>query len=606
MATKNLKVLMSGDTKPYRQEVDQATKATKVMKDDIGGHLDSLAGLFGTSMGTIGKSADKVSLLFNGLLTAFSTAAAGGTAFATASAQLAIATTAVAAAESAAALSNERLALAQATAGISAEALSVAELEAAGSAAALAIAQGSLATAQTAVTVATGFGTVAMQIFKVALISTGIGALVVVLGSLVAYFTSTREGAAKIKVAFAEIGAVINVLKDRLSTLGEGMWKLFTLDFKGAGAALSGVFSGIGKEMVDEAGAAGDLAKMTQALNKEERDNIVIQAQRLAKSAELRNDAKQEGVDAQEKKRMLAESKALIIDYYAEEKHIAVGRRDIAMQDSAMHKNMGDELTKLEDAKAKVFAIDQESAEAQKALAREMKGVNKEIAAQEAALIAKNIAARKADNKLVLDGNKPMEGAKLTTPDTLGLMLGSADSLETKAANIRAMFKTLAEDVKKDTIDLSGSLASAGDSFGTFLGNMLSGKDSMAGFGTFITKAMADLATTVGKQMIAFGVAGIALKGLLKNPWAALAAGIALVALGQMANNAIGDTVSGSGGNSSSGTDGSGNYNYDTRSAVAASATQNINVTVNGTLSADSKGLSTALTKENTRVSVAT
>ena len=110
MATKNLKVLMSGDTKPYRQEVDQATKATKVMKDDIGGHLDSLAGLFGTSMGTIGKSADKVSLLFNGLLTAFSTAAAGGTAFATASAQLAIATTAVAAAESAAALSNERLA----------------------------------------------------------------------------------------------------------------------------------------------------------------------------------------------------------------------------------------------------------------------------------------------------------------------------------------------------------------------------------------------------------------------------------------------------------------------------------------------------------------
>ncbi|MEI7524545.1 MAG: hypothetical protein WCJ95_09460 [Mariniphaga sp.] len=606
MATKNLKVLMSGDTKPYRQEVDQAAKATKVMKDDIGGHLDSLAGLFGTSMGTIGKSADKVSLLFNGLLTAFSTAAAGGTAFATASAQLSIATTAVAAAESAAALSSERLALAQTTAGISAEALSVAELEAAGSAAALALAQGSLATAQTAVTVATGFGTVAMQIFKVALVSTGIGALVVVMGSLVAYFTSTREGAAKIKIAFAEIGAVINVLKDRLSTLGEGMWKLFTLDFKGAGAALSGVFSGIGKEMVDEASAAGDLAKMTQALNKEERDNIVIQAQRLAKSAELRNDAKQEGVDSQDKKRMLAESKALIIAYYDEEKHIATGRRDIAMQDSAMHKNMGDELTKLEEAKAKVYAIDQESAEAQKALAREMKGVNKEIAAQEAALIAKNIAERKADSKLVIGGNVKMEGAKLTTPDTLGLMLGSADSLETKAANIRAMFKSLADDVKKDTIDLSGSLASAGDSFGTFLGNMLSGKDSMAGFGTFITKAMADLATTVGKQMIAFGVAGIALKGLLKNPWTALAAGIALVALGQMANNAIGDSVSGAGGNSSSGTDGSGNYNYNTRSAVAAAANQNINVTVNGTLSADAKGLSTTLTKENTRVSVAT
>ncbi len=592
---------MSGDTKPYRAEVDLAAKATATMKNDIGGHLNSIAGLFGTSTDTIGKSAQKVSLIFNGLVASFSQAAQGGTAYATASAQLTAATNAVAQAEARLIVANTALATAQGTAGITAEALTAAELEATGAANALAVSQGGLAIAQKAVTVATGFGTIAMQVFKAALIATGIGALVVVLGSLVAYFTSTREGAAKIKVVMAEVGAVITVLKDRFSTLGEGMWKLFTLDFAGAAKALGGVFAGVGKEMKEEAEAAGDLAKRTAELNKEERDNIVIQQDRLTKAAILRNDVKQGDVDAQDKKKMLEEAKRLIVEYYNEEKHIAEGRRDIAIQDSAMHKNMGDELTKLEEAKAKVLAIDQESAEQQKALAREMKGVNKEIKAQEDAIIAKNIAARKEDNKTV--PKDLMTGARLTTTDPFGLMLGNVEADNAKAANIRAMFKTLAEEVKKDTIDLSGSLASAGESFGTFLGNMLSGKDSMNSFGSFITKALAELAITVGKQMIAFSVAGIALKSLVKHPWTALAAGIALVALGTMANNAIDKSVNSSG--SANGTDGSGNYSYDSRNIPQAS-TQKMEVVISGTLSADAKGLSTTLSKENTRVQIAT
>ena len=42
-----------------------------------------------------------------------------------------------------------------------------------------------------------------MKTFKGALISTGIGALVVAVGSLVAYFTQTQRGAEKLEVAMA-------------------------------------------------------------------------------------------------------------------------------------------------------------------------------------------------------------------------------------------------------------------------------------------------------------------------------------------------------------------------------------------------------------------
>ena len=632
MATKNLKVLMSGDTKPYRAEVDLAAKATKTMKDDIGSHLNSIAGLFGTSTSSIGQSAQKVSLIFSGLVASFSTAAAGGTAFAVASAQVTAAGNALAQAEARVVVASAALVTAQTTAGVSAEALAAAELEATAAAAALATAQGSLAVAQKAATAATGLGTIAMQIFKVALVSTGIGALIVVLGSLIAYFSSTREGAAKIKVAMAEIGAVVNVLKDRFSSLGEGLYKFFTGDFKGAAKALGGLFTGLGQEMVAEASAAGDLAKKTQALNKEERENIVLQQERMTKAAQLRNDAKQEGVDANDKKRMLQEAKNLIIEYYNEEKHIAEGRRDIAAIDSSMHKNMEDELTALEEAKAKVLAIDQESAEAQKALSREMKAANKEIAAQTEALIKKNIEQRKEDNK----GIKTYLG-KGVGLETQFTELSTKPKEQTDAqkksyqdaveANNKYFDKNLAktyqmsdaalakhrkeiDSTKLATIDLASSLNGAmGDlagGIGETLGSLLSGEGSFRSFGTMVASIFADMAINVGKMAIGTGLAVSGIKAALKslNPYVAIAAGIALVALGSAIKGGLSSVASG--GSSGGGTSGDGNYNYDTRTSIPQATAQKISVEVSGTLEASAKGLSTTLSKENTRVQMAT
>ena len=113
---------------------------------------------------------------------------------------------------------------------------------------------------------------------------------------------------------------------------------------------------------------------------------------------------------------------------------------------------------------------------------------------------------------------------------------------------------------------------------------------------------MAGLLVTVGKQMIAFGTAGIALKGLLEDPWTALAAGVAMVALGNVAKSSISNSL-----NSSSGQGSDGNFNYDTRSAMPQAANkQEITVKVEGLLEADGKGLSMALSNENTRVSLVT
>ena len=56
-----------------------------------------------------------------------------------------------------------------------------------------------------------------------AIVATGIGALVVLIGSLVAYFTNTMRGAKELEVVFAMLGAVVSRITDSFAALGEYM-----------------------------------------------------------------------------------------------------------------------------------------------------------------------------------------------------------------------------------------------------------------------------------------------------------------------------------------------------------------------------------------------
>ena len=67
-----------------------------------------------------------------------------------------------------------------------------------------------------------------LKTMKGAMIATGVGALVVLVGSLVAYFTSTKKGAELLEVASAALGVVMGKLTDTLSSLGGIMVGIFT------------------------------------------------------------------------------------------------------------------------------------------------------------------------------------------------------------------------------------------------------------------------------------------------------------------------------------------------------------------------------------------
>jgi len=67
-----------------------------------------------------------------------------------------------------------------------------------------------------------------LKTMKGAMIATGVGALVILVGSLVAYFTKTKKGAELLEVATAALGVVMGKITDVLSDMGEIMVGIFT------------------------------------------------------------------------------------------------------------------------------------------------------------------------------------------------------------------------------------------------------------------------------------------------------------------------------------------------------------------------------------------
>ena len=103
--------------------------------------------------------------------------------------------------------------------------------------------------AQKALNVATVAGKVAMNVFKLALLATGIGAFAVVLGSVVAFFRSTEEGALKLKVIMAALGSVTDNITTVMASFGKTVVESFT---KIKELKIEDVFKAIGDTIKDQ------------------------------------------------------------------------------------------------------------------------------------------------------------------------------------------------------------------------------------------------------------------------------------------------------------------------------------------------------------------
>jgi hypothetical protein len=294
--------------------------------------------------------------------------------------------------------------------------------------------------ASAAVTAKGMFGSI-----KAGLISTGIGAFLIIIGSLVSYFKSTKRGAEMLERALAGVGAVVSVLTDLFSSVGEiivsafsnpkeaviGLWEAIKtnivnriegiiLQFGALGkiikSAMSFDFDGItegakefgkasiqvatgmdeiqqknfadgikdiAKEFTNEAAAAMRLKGMLQKLKDEEREFSKIRAQTRQDIQKARLDALDESKTAEE--RLAALQKANDLELGTTEKSLEMQRKKIAIQKEtmALSENMAEDLDELAALEVGLIDLQTASFQTQKRLATEMETLTNEIAANQ-------------------------------------------------------------------------------------------------------------------------------------------------------------------------------------------------------------------------------
>jgi len=251
---------------------------------------------------------------------------------------------------------------------------------------------------------------------KAGLISTGIGAFVVVIGSLVAYFTQTKKGAELLEQAFAGIGAAISVLTDRISKIGGAIVKVFSGDFKGAAEDVKGALSGIADEIVAEAEAAarikGELQNITDAtrefnIEKANTNKEIAKALLLAEDEHASNEV-----------RLQALKDALALEEETTAKELELQKRKVAAieEEVLLGESLEEDLERLNEEKIRLIELETASIKQRKKVVTQVNDFEKSINA-DAIAREKERTDAKIESDKILDEAEAVKQAKKVEDD---------------------------------------------------------------------------------------------------------------------------------------------------------------------------------------------
>lgn len=431
----------------------------------------------------------------------------------------------------------------------------------------------------------------AMKVLKLALVSTGLGALVVLLGSLVAYFMRTKEGSDKLSQAWKAFGAVIAVLTDRVSAFGAAFVKalenpkklisdigdfivtnLFNrikaipLVFEKAWALVMAIFNDqtmadaskdlvqatvqlssgfdavqqnkilsylkdVGGEMEKEAKKAYELQESLNKLNEVEIAMSVSLSARRTKIQELLAAAKEENRSKAEQIRLMEEAKRLIKEVGEEEMYFANERFMIISEMGTLGNNLRIADKEIADAKIAVLNKEREIYSQLKEVNSQITGLKKASADEtqrEYDILRKKVLEREKETKL-------MQPIKAKTEEVEVLKLKPMDNKPlTQAQRDLKEFQdqsTQASIQFSDSLSslLSATVANMAVGFGEMLGQMMIGEAGMDDMTSMILGVIGGFIAQLGQLLIIAGVGMVNFAALFNNP---LTAGPAAIAAG--------------------------------------------------------------------------
>ena len=405
---------------------------------------------------------------------------------------------------------------------------------------------------------------------KAGLISTGIGAFVIAIGSLVSYFRNTKEGAEEFRRIADALGASFSILVDKVSDFGGAivaafkdpkqavidLWEALKKNlvnrveglidsFQAAGKVIKGVFEMDWDAVAEGAKEYGQaiiqigtgydtaaqaqflqglkdtntefknglmlqysLTKQKQELNDEERKFIVRQAKTRRTIQKSRLDALDDTKTAQE--RLDALKKANELEIKTTNRAIAMQQKrvNIKRKENDINKSLEEDLNELANLEVTLINLKTQSFQTQKRLATEMETLNNEIKAA-----AKQKAKEEAEaNKLKLKTQEIDDKAWAE----LKMKRIKDETNEEFEIRIKAARK-LAEEEAKAKIDAEKAVAdvrqATADQEMTIASQVVQVGKILAGENEGLQKALiaADAAVAIGKTIITTQAANAAI-----------------------------------------------------------------------------------------------
>lgn len=224
---------------------------------------------------------------------------------------------------------------------------------------------------------------------RVAIISTGIGALVIAIGSLITMFKNSEEGQNRFAKIMTQISVVTNNLIDIFSDFGSVIFNVFKGDFGAAKDALKDVTDGIknfGEETRKELEVAGELADKRAKADKVERDLIVERAEATRKFNELREKAAQrENFTSAERIEFLKEAGRVEEEITLKEIEAARLRFEAKSAENKLSQSTKEDLDEEAQLKARLIELEASRLKKQKTLNAELVTNIREAKAEEKA-----------------------------------------------------------------------------------------------------------------------------------------------------------------------------------------------------------------------------
>lgn len=450
----------------------------------------------------------------------------------------------------------------------------------------------------------------AMNILKVAIAATGIGLLVVALGSLVAYFTKTQRGADGLAKAMAVVKQVFATLTDYAIKMGEKIVNAVSVPLN----AIRKLINKNNTEIKKTDGFFGDLndkvsrrIKLTerqQALEKKEIEFSVRKA-KLERELEQQREIAADKANKTTQQRLAANQKAVSLasELSRVEGEIAREKLAIIQEENALSESMNQDLKAEADAEIALEQVETRRASR-----------NKELLAQQAELTnqvkkereeAEKIAALKTRKELELTVPK-VDDSKIQSliPEfTIPVKLGIKDE------EWAALKERVKPQIDQFTFDIEstveGMISGVAQSLGDMLAGFITGEgrleDLIGGIVSMLGKAMQQ----IGSALISYGVSMDAFKKAFSNPYAAIAAGAALMVAGSALSALISKVSSGGGSSSTIGANAGLITGGSTLSLAGVSSLNNkqsqINVNVTGTLVGQGSTLKAVIANEDKR-----